>query len=55
MSEILIGSIGLLVLWTFWSGFTDAANSISTVVATRVLKPFMAVGLASLVISWEFF
>jgi inorganic phosphate transporter, PiT family len=41
-------AFGLLVLWTFWSGFTDAANAISTVVGSRVLRPIQAVGVASL-------
>ncbi|MEE9593651.1 MAG: inorganic phosphate transporter, partial [Thermoplasmata archaeon] len=34
-------------MWTFWSGFTDAANAISTVVGSRVLKPLAAVSLAT--------
>lgn len=41
-------AFGLLVLWTFWSGFTDAANAISTVVGSRVLKPHQAVAVATL-------
>ncbi|MFQ5987161.1 MAG: anion permease, partial [Thermoplasmata archaeon] len=36
-----------LIVWTFWSGFTDAANAISTVVGSRVLKPLAAVSLAT--------
>lgn len=34
-------------MWTFWSGFTDAANAISTVVGSRVLRPLSAVALAT--------
>lgn len=34
-------------MWTFWSGFTDAANAISTVVGSGVLKPLAAVSLAT--------
>lgn len=47
MVEIFV-AIGIIILWTFWSGFTDASNSITTVVATRALIPLHAVGLAAL-------
>ncbi len=46
--DIFVITIILLILWTFWSGFTDASNSITTVVATRVLTPLKAVCLASI-------
>jgi len=39
-------SVGLVLWWTFWSGFSDASNAITTVVATRVLTPLQAVLLA---------
>ncbi len=42
-----LSAFGLLILWTFWSGFTDAANAISTVVGSRVLRPLSAVALAT--------
>ncbi len=42
-----VAAFGLLIVWTFWSGFTDAANAISTVVGSRVLKPLAAVALAT--------
>jgi inorganic phosphate transporter, PiT family len=51
------GQIGLLVVialvlvalaFDFMNGFHDAANSIATVVSTRVLKPYQAVLLAAL-------
>lgn len=45
---IFIIAIGLVLWWTFWSGFSDASNAITTVVATRVLYPWQAVLLASL-------
>ncbi len=47
MEPILIVALILIILWTFWSGFTDAANSISTIVGTRVLSPLNAVMLAA--------
>lgn len=40
-------AFGLLLAWTVWSGFTDAANAISTIVGSRVLKPLPAVILAT--------
>jgi len=46
--EVLIGVIILLALiFDFLNGFHDAANAIATVVATRVLTPLQAVGLAA--------
>ena len=45
--DVLLTSLGLLVLlalaFDFMNGFHDAANSIATVVSTRVLKPYQAV------------
>ena len=41
---VLIGFIIILaLLFDFLNGFHDAANSIATIVSTRVLKPYMAV------------
>lgn len=40
-------AFGALLVWTFWSGFTDAANAISTVVGSRVLRPLSAVTVAT--------
>lgn len=46
--EILfVASVAVVLFWTFWSGFSDASNAITTVVATRVLKPWQAVVLAA--------
>jgi len=44
---VLILALILCVVFSFWNGFTDAANAISTVVATKVLTPFQAVVLSS--------
>lgn len=44
VSLVLIGFIIVLALvFDFLNGFHDAANSIATIVSTRVLKPYMAV------------
>jgi len=40
---LLIGLIGVALLFDFLNGLHDAANSIATVVSTRVLKPHHAV------------
>ena len=40
---VLIGLIGIALLFDFLNGLHDAANSIATVVSTRVLKPQYAV------------
>jgi len=47
MEPILIVGIGVALLFNFLNGLHDAANSISTIVATRVLTPIQAVGLAA--------
>ena len=39
--------VGLALLFDFTNGIHDAANSIATVVSTRVLSPLMAVGWAA--------
>ena len=43
MSDFLLVVIGLAILFDFINGFHDSANSIATVVSTRVLTPFQAV------------
>ena len=40
---LLITIVALAIVFDFINGFHDAANSISTIVSTRVLKPFQAV------------
>ncbi|WP_188586732.1 inorganic phosphate transporter [Gordonia jinhuaensis] len=47
----LIGVIALAALFDFTNGFHDSANSIATVVATRVLTPRVAVAWAA---GWNF-
>jgi len=39
--------IGLVLVFDFINGFHDSANSIATVVSTKVLSPIAAVGLAA--------
>lgn len=43
--------IGIALLFDFFNGFNDAANSIATIVSTRVLSPFQAVAWAAF---WNF-
>lgn len=43
MSEIVILGIVLALIFDFINGFHDAANSIATIVSTRVLSPQLAV------------
>jgi len=45
---ILLGLILVALAFDFMNGFHDAANSIATVVSTRVLKPYQAVAIAAL-------
>lgn len=47
MEFILILGIGVALIFNFLNGLHDAANSISTIVATKVLTPIQAVGLAA--------
>jgi PiT family inorganic phosphate transporter len=47
LDPVFILAVGVILWWTFWSGFSDAADAITTVVATRVLKPWQAVVLAA--------
>ena len=47
MFELAIFAILLALFFDFINGFHDAANSIATVIGTRVLKPLYAVSLAA--------
>lgn len=47
MEPVLLAALGVLFFFSFWNGFTDAANAIATVVATRVLTPVRAVALSA--------
>lgn len=51
MTTLLIIIIALAIIFDFINGFHDAANSIATIVSTRVLTPFKAVLWAA---SWNF-
>ena len=44
--DLLLPVIAFAVIFDFVNGFHDSANAISTVVATRVLKPWQAVSVA---------
>ena len=44
---VVIALVVVALAFDFMNGFHDAANSIATVVSTRVLKPFQAVMLAA--------
>jgi len=48
MILILIFALAISFFFAFWNGFTDAANAISTIIATRVLKPVQAVVLSAI-------
>jgi len=48
MSSLIVLVIALALLFDFLNGFHDAANSIATVVTTRVLSPMQAVAWAAL-------
>ncbi|HHN65234.1 MAG TPA: inorganic phosphate transporter [Nitrospirae bacterium] len=47
MSEIVLLTIILAILFDISNGWNDAANAIATVVSTRILTPFQAVLLAA--------
>ena len=49
--QVLLLTVGLTLAFEFSNGWHDAANSIATVVSTRVLTPFRAVVWAAF---WNF-
>ena len=55
MTTFLISIIVLALLFDYINGFHDAANSIATVVSTKVLTPFQAVLWAAIFNSVAFF
>jgi PiT family inorganic phosphate transporter len=55
MTTFLISIIILALAFDYINGFHDAANSIATVVSTKVLTPFQAVIWAALFNSIAFF
>src|SRR4030095_10209752 len=44
---VVVALVIVALAFDFMNGFHDAANSIATVVSTRVLKPYQAVMLAA--------
>ena len=55
MTPFLITIIVLALIFDYINGFHDAANSIATIVSTKVLTPFQAVLWAALFNSVAFF
>jgi PiT family inorganic phosphate transporter len=47
MLEIAIAAIIIALIFDFVNGFNDSANSVATVIGTRVLKPLHAVSLSA--------
>ena len=52
---LLVGLIAIALAFDFLNGLHDAANSIATVVSTRVLKPHQAVAMAAFFNFFAFF
>ena len=48
MIEIAIGAIVVALIFDFVNGFNDSANSVATVIGTRVLRPLQAVTLSAI-------
>ena len=48
MLELAIGAIIAALIFDFVNGFNDSANSVATVIGTRVLKPIQAVSLSAI-------
>ena len=44
---VIFGAITIALFFDFVNGFHDSANSVATVVGTKVLKPMYAVGIAA--------
>ena len=47
MMTLLLVVVALALIFDYINGFHDAANSIATVVSTKVLSPFQAVAWAA--------
>lgn len=45
---VIYSAIGIALFFDFVNGFHDSANSVATVIGTKVLKPMYAVGIAAL-------
>ncbi len=48
MIEVAIAAIIIALVFDFVNGFNDSANSVATVIGTRVLKPLQAVTLSAI-------
>src|SRR5579872_1810282 len=48
MIELAIGAIIAALIFDFLNGFHDSANSIATVIGTRIMRPIQAVAMASI-------
>ena len=48
---LISGIVVVALIFDFWNGMNDAANSVATIVSTKVLKPFHAVLWAAF---WNF-
>jgi PiT family inorganic phosphate transporter len=48
MIEIAIGAIIVALIFDFVNGFNDSANSVATVIGTRVLRPIHAVTISAI-------
>jgi inorganic phosphate transporter, PiT family len=48
LAFIVYGTIAVALSFDFINGFHDSANSIATIIGTRVLRPIHAVGIAAL-------
>ena len=48
LALIVYGTIAVALSFDFINGFHDSANSIATIIGTRVLRPIHAVGIAAL-------
>jgi PiT family inorganic phosphate transporter len=47
MPKLVLGIIATALVFDFLNGLHDAANSVATIVSTRVLSPVYAVGWAA--------
>ena len=48
VTSLLVVVVVLALLFDYTNGFHDAANSIATIVSTKVLTPFQAVLMAAI-------
>jgi PiT family inorganic phosphate transporter len=48
MFELVLLTIGVALVFDFYNGMNDAANSIATIVSTRILTPRQAVSVGRL-------